>query len=67
MTYKNFLKHFHEIQRTRLFDETWKLTSQWTSVNAPAIADYLDTRFEFTLSERSPVVLVLGQVRGVFL
>ncbi|GAB7347639.1 hypothetical protein MBLNU459_g4508t1 [Dothideomycetes sp. NU459] len=61
MTYQNFLKHFYGIDRTRLFDEEWKLNQQWTSVNVPPIADYLDTGFEFTLSQKGPTVVILCQ------
>jgi hypothetical protein len=61
MTYKDFLKHFRAISRTRLFDETWKVATSWTSVNVPWTPDFLDTKFQFTLSKPGPVVLVLSQ------
>lgn len=62
LTLGNFLKYFDSIQRTRLFDETWTLTQQWTSVNVPAGAvNYLDTSFQISLSQAGPVVIVLAQ------
>ncbi|KAF1817906.1 cysteine proteinase, partial [Dissoconium aciculare CBS 342.82] len=61
MTYKDFLKHFRAISRTRLFDESWKVATRWTSVNVPWTPDFLDTKFQFTLSKPGPVVIVLSQ------
>ncbi|KAI4718247.1 cysteine proteinase [Aureobasidium sp. EXF-10727] len=62
VTLDNFLRYFDSIQRTRLFDETWLLTQQWTSVSVPAGAvTYLDTSFEITLSQSGAVVIVLAQ------
>ncbi|KAG9567288.1 cysteine proteinase, partial [Aureobasidium melanogenum] len=62
VTLDNFLRYFDSIQRTRLFDETWTLTQQWTSVEVPAeAATYLETIFEITLSQSGPVVIVLAQ------
>jgi hypothetical protein len=62
VTLDSFLRYFDSIQRTRLFDETWTLTQQWTSVNVPAgaVAD-LDTSFQISLSRPGPVVIVLAQ------
>lgn len=58
----NFLRHFESIQRTRLFNETWTLTQQWTCVSVPAGAvTYLDTSFQVTLPRPGPVVIVLAQ------
>jgi hypothetical protein len=62
VTLDNFLRYFDSIQRTRLFDETWTLTQQWTSVNIPAGAvTYLDTSFKISLPSPGPVVIVLAQ------
>lgn len=56
------MRYFDSIQRTRLFDETWTLTQQWTSVDVPAgAATYLSTSFHITLSQSGPVVIVLAQ------
>lgn len=62
MTLDNFLRYFDSIQRTRLFDETWTLTQQWTSVNVAAGAvTYLDTSFHITVARPGPIVIVLAQ------
>jgi len=62
VTLDNFLRYFDSIQRTRLFDETWTLTQQWTSVSVPAGAvSYLDTSFQISLPRPGPVVIVLAQ------
>lgn len=59
--YADFLKHFPSINRVRLFDQEWQIAQQWTSVNVPWTVDYLDTKFQFTIDKRCPVVLVLSQ------
>lgn len=61
ISYKDFLKHFHHINRVRLFTKEWKIAQQWTCVNVPWTVDYLDTRFEITVTERGPLVVVLSQ------
>ncbi|KEQ58961.1 cysteine proteinase, partial [Aureobasidium melanogenum CBS 110374] len=62
VTLDNFLRYFESVQRTRLFDETWTLTQQWTSIEVPAgAATYLETSFHLTLSHAGPVVIVLAQ------
>lgn len=61
ISYKDFLKHFHHINRVRLFTKEWKVAQQWTCVNVPWTVDYLDTKFEITLAERGPLVIVLSQ------
>jgi hypothetical protein len=62
VTLDNFLRYFDSIQRTRLFDETWTLTQQWTSVKVPAGAvTYLGTSFQINLSHPGPIVIVLAQ------
>lgn len=61
ISYKDFLKHFPCINRVRLFDDRWTVGQQWTCVSVPWTVDYLDTKFQFTLSEKGPVVIVLAQ------
>ncbi|KAK5115558.1 hypothetical protein LTR62_001217 [Meristemomyces frigidus] len=61
MTYSDFLKQFARIDRVRLFDKSWQVSQQWTCVKVPWTVDYLDTKFEFIISERGPVVIVLVQ------
>ncbi|KAK4944745.1 hypothetical protein LTR10_015915 [Elasticomyces elasticus] len=62
ISYKDFLKHFRSINRVRLFDNThWKVAQSWTSVQVPWTVDYLDEQWQFTVSEKGPVVIVLSQ------
>ncbi|KAK4497741.1 hypothetical protein PRZ48_010394 [Zasmidium cellare] len=61
ISYKDFLKHFARINRVRLFDESWSVSQQWTCVQVPWTVDYLDTHFQFTVTEQGPVVIVLCQ------
>lgn len=61
ISYKDFLKQFPHINRVRLFNKDWKVAQQWTCVNVPWTVDYLDTKFEITVTERGPLVVVLSQ------
>jgi hypothetical protein len=61
ISYKDFLKEFPHINRVRLFNKDWKVAQQWTCVNVPWTVDYLDTKFEITVTERGPLVVVLSQ------
>ncbi|CAD0083229.1 unnamed protein product, partial [Aureobasidium vineae] len=57
VTLDNFLRYFDSIQCTRLFDETWLLTQQWTSVSSPISTPASRS----LLSNSGPVVIVLAQ------
>lgn len=35
ITYDDLLKKYTHFDRTRLFDDSWKITQQWTSLNVP--------------------------------
>lgn len=61
ISYKDFLKHFPSINRVRLFNKDWQVAQRWTSVNVPWTVDYLDTKFQFIITEKCPVVIVLTQ------
>lgn len=61
MTFSDFLKHFPSINRVRLFTKDWQVAQQWTCVNVPWTVDYLDTKFQFTIANKGPVVVVLSQ------
>ena len=64
--YSDWLKKFHFLDRTKLFDDSWKITQQWVSLQVPWSADYHATKFTFTLTEKGPVVVVLSQVCDLF-
>ena len=61
ISYKDFLKHFPSINRVRLFNKDWQVAQRWSSVYVPWTVDYLDTKFQFTITEKCPVVIVLSQ------
>ncbi|GAB7360813.1 hypothetical protein MBLNU230_g0800t1 [Neophaeotheca triangularis] len=61
MRFEDFLKHSHGIDRVRIFPPEWQLTQAWTSVNIPHNAEFLNTKFELTVHERTPLVIVLFQ------
>ena len=61
ISYKDFLKHFPSINRVRLFNKEWQVAQQWTSVSVPWTVSYLDTKFQFTITKKCPVVVVLSQ------
>ena len=61
ISYKDFLKHFPSINRVRLFNKEWQVAQRWTSVSVPWTVDYLDTKFQFTITEKCPVVIGLSQ------
>jgi hypothetical protein len=63
MSYEDLLKKYQTFDRTRLFDDDWKVTQQWTTLTVPWTADYHKTKFSFTLEKKASVVLVLSQVR----
>lgn len=62
MNYQDWMKKFHFLDRTRLFDDKWKITQQWTSLQIPWSASYHKTKFSFTLTKKGLVVVVLSQV-----
>lgn len=62
MSYEDLLKKYQTFDRTRLFDEEWKVTQQWTSLTVPWTVDYQDTKFAFTLDKKAQVVIVLSQL-----
>ena len=62
ISYKDLLRKFQSFDRTRLFGPEWSVTQQWTTINIPWSADYNDTKFSVTLTEPSPVVIVLSKL-----
>ena len=60
--YKDLVRKFAYIDKTRIFDETWTVAQQWTTVEVQQDDDHQDTSFLFTLHEKSLVVVSLSQV-----
>ena len=62
ISYEDLLRKYQYFDRTRLFDSSWKVSQQWTAVDVGWTADYNDTKFTMTLTEATPVVIVLSQL-----
>lgn len=62
ISYDDLLKKYQAFDRTRLFDEGWKVASIWTTLNVPWTLDYHDTKFAFTIAKPGPVVIVCSQL-----
>ncbi|KAL8736713.1 MAG: hypothetical protein Q9166_000079 [cf. Caloplaca sp. 2 TL-2023] len=62
ISYKDFLRKYQILDRTRLFGPEWRICQQWTTVNVPWSADYNDTKFSVTVTQSGPVVIVLSQL-----
>jgi hypothetical protein len=63
MSYEDLLTKYQTFDRTRLFDDDWKVTQQWTTLTVPWTTDYHTTKFSFTIEKQASIVLVLSQVR----
>ncbi|CAE7095601.1 unnamed protein product [Rhizoctonia solani] len=65
MEYKDFLKTWTTVERSRIFDADWKLSSMWlnvTSRNYPCAWSFGDVSFAFSVTEDSPAAIVLSQL-----
>lgn len=62
ISYKDFLRKYQSLDRTRLFGPEWQVTQQWTTVNVPWSADFNDTKFNITVTRPGPVVVALSQL-----
>ena len=62
ISFKDFLRKYQSLDRTRLFGPEWSICQQWTTVNVPWSADYNETKFSITVTKPGPVVIVLSQL-----
>ncbi|KAK3372083.1 hypothetical protein B0H63DRAFT_288176 [Podospora didyma] len=62
MTYSDLLGTFTNLYRTRLFDESWTVTQEWTSVNVAWLTGYLQRKFIVEIKKAGTVVIVLQQL-----
>ncbi|KAK3678569.1 hypothetical protein LTR78_001867 [Recurvomyces mirabilis] len=60
--FDDLLDVYQHFDRTRLFDDSWKITQQWISLQVPWSIDYHDTSFLVTVSQPGDVVIVLSQL-----
>ena len=64
MEYRELLRKYMYIDRTRIFDHEWATAQQLTTVEVHHNDDYQDTSFLFTLRRQGMVVLTLSPVRA---
>ncbi|KAF3902873.1 Calpain-11 [Arthrobotrys entomopaga] len=62
MSYKDFLRTFSVLERTRLFDSSWSVASAWVSENVEWENAYSKNCFQINLPEAAKVVIVLQQL-----
>lgn len=65
MSYDDLLRKYSSFDRTRLFDESWKVTQAWTHLDVGWTIDYHHNKFTFSLDKPASVVIVLSQVSHV--
>ncbi|KDN34646.1 hypothetical protein RSAG8_12271, partial [Rhizoctonia solani AG-8 WAC10335] len=65
MEYTDFLNTWTMIERSRLFDSGWKMSSMWLDVKSrsfPCAWNYGDVSFTLSVKEDTPAVIVLSQL-----
>ncbi|KEP45949.1 calpain-1 catalytic subunit [Rhizoctonia solani 123E] len=65
MEYTDFLNTWTMVERSRLFDSGWKMSSMWLDVKSrsfPCAWNYGDVSFTFNVKEDTPAVIVLSQL-----
>ncbi|KAH7333018.1 cysteine proteinase [Rhizoctonia solani] len=65
MEYKDFLNTWTMIERSRLFDSGWKMSSMWLEVKSrsfPCAWNFGDVSFTFNVKEDTPAIIVLSQL-----
>ncbi|KAL8658462.1 MAG: hypothetical protein Q9202_007556 [Teloschistes flavicans] len=62
ISFKDVLKNFQRIDRTRLFGSDWSLNQRWTNADVPWSRQYLSSHFRVTIPISCKVVLVLSQL-----
>jgi hypothetical protein len=62
ISFDDLCRKFEVLERTRLFDDTWTVVQQWTSVNVSYLSGYLTTKFTIEVNKAGTVVIVLSQV-----
>ncbi|OQS03485.1 hypothetical protein THRCLA_04210, partial [Thraustotheca clavata] len=61
MQYEDFIEEFTEIDQTRLYDATWYINQEWMEYRTSWPAFWDEGIFKFTLTQDSPVNLVLAK------
>lgn len=67
MEYKDFLRYFTDIDRVRLFDDSWTVASCWLEVPVlpiPSAPSYGILSFQITIPKKANTILVLSQLNN---
>ncbi|KAK5680094.1 hypothetical protein LTS10_008044 [Elasticomyces elasticus] len=62
ISYDDMLNVYQHFDRTRLFNDQWRITQQWVSLQVPWSTDYHDTHFLINVAKPGDVVIVLSQL-----
>jgi Calpain family cysteine protease len=62
MSFEDMCRKFTTLHRTRLFDSSWAVHQQWTSMNVSYVSGYMTTKFLIEITQPGVVVIVLSQV-----
>ena len=62
MRYSDMLRKYSCIWRTRLFGPEWNVTNRWTQALVPWAGETRDPRFQISISQNAPTVIVLSQL-----
>jgi hypothetical protein len=62
ISFDDLLNAYQHFDRTRLFDQSWKISQQWLSMQVPWDTGYHDTHFSIDMKRPGEVVIVLSQL-----
>ncbi|TFK50435.1 cysteine proteinase [Heliocybe sulcata] len=65
MEYEDFLMTWSSVARTRLFDSSWTMSSQWLNVNLrpfPSAWGFGDVSFTISVDGATPAIIVLSKL-----
>ena len=62
MSYQDMMVTFTNLYRTRLFDSSWTVVQEWTSVNVAWLTGFLQRKFIVDIKRGGVAVFVLSQV-----
>ncbi len=66
ISYEDLLKKYQHFDRTRIFDKEWSVSQAWLGVDVGWSPEYHSTRFQLTVKEKGPVVIVLSQLDDTY-
>jgi calpain family cysteine protease len=62
MSFEDMMITFSNLHRTRLFDSSWTVVQEWTSVSVAWLTGYLQRKFVIDVKKAGVTVFVLSQV-----